>query len=207
MLSSVKNKIILIKVLEMPKFMEVVFPDKTFKFKHFLERAFIHVDLSVGATGNATLKTKLYEFIDEPLKKFNDAWISGINDPETGIATYHGELKKNTMEFKPDNHTISLVITSLTEDGEIDEIIALKHLLSPSTDLQDETDDHKLVLRTLTLNGVEDKNIDTDQYHEYFKAIYTRSKKISEGIFNFPVEKLNGMENGLDVYSPLRRLD
>jgi hypothetical protein len=99
--------------IQMPKFMEALFPDRTKIMRHMLEYGFTKVD----GIGDLSLETEtmtggyvgkqialpslakddtnqitvgLYEFAGSPIREYIDMWISGISDKETGYSTYHG---------------------------------------------------------------------------------------------------------------------
>jgi hypothetical protein len=112
----------------MPKFMEVILPDKTKKFKHLLEYGFVGVDgiqnttldfeqITGGYAGRQfevattakdetnAITIKLYEFAGSPVREYLDMWISGIADPYTGTGHYHGALDLDpTLKYSQVNH-------------------------------------------------------------------------------------------------------
>lgn len=104
--------------IQMPKFMDVLFPERTKIMRHMLEYGFTKVD----GIGDLTLETEsmtggnvgkqitmpslskddtnqitigLYEFAGSPVREYLDMWITGISDKETGYSTYHGLCDKN----------------------------------------------------------------------------------------------------------------
>ena len=99
--------------IQMPKFMDILFPERTKIIRHMLEYGFTKVD----GIGDLSLETEtmtggyagkqialpslakddtnqitvgLYEFAGSPIREYIDMWISGISDKETGYSTYHG---------------------------------------------------------------------------------------------------------------------
>ncbi|MGL5745110.1 MAG: hypothetical protein ACRCXX_08165 [Cetobacterium sp.] len=85
--------------------------------------------LTPGSTGNdaniATVTTddsnsfgiKCYEFSGRPIGNYIELIMTGISDPKTKVATYHGLIADGIMEFAPKNHTMELlyVVTDNTE--------------------------------------------------------------------------------------------
>lgn len=99
--------------VRMPKFLEIVMPEKTKMIRHLMEYGFTKLDgigdvsletetmtggyvgkqiamptLSKDETNNFTIG--MYEFAGSPVREYLDMWISGISDKETGFSTYHG---------------------------------------------------------------------------------------------------------------------
>lgn len=98
-----------------PYFMEKAFPDLTNRFKSYIETGFrsvsgigdIQVDFTTfegGYTGQKfetvqiatdqtdTVTIGLYEMSGSPCTEFLTTWITGVRDPRTGIAHYHGNV-------------------------------------------------------------------------------------------------------------------
>lgn len=102
-------------VTQLPKFMEVIMPDESKRFKHLLETSFTSVQgignynmdfeaMSGGYAGKQmevptllkddtqTITISLYEQAGSPVREYVEMWLSGIADPQTGIGHYHGAL-------------------------------------------------------------------------------------------------------------------
>ncbi len=45
------------------------------------------------------------EFWNLPVSRLGEAWVTGIRDPETGMAHYHGDILKENIQYKPSYHT------------------------------------------------------------------------------------------------------
>jgi hypothetical protein len=57
---------------------------------------------------NTTFTIKHYELAGSPIRELYQYWITGIRDPETGLATYHGAIA-NGMVYSMKNHTAELL--------------------------------------------------------------------------------------------------
>ena len=72
-------------------------------------------NVAAGITkANTEITLKHQEFSGSPIKNAYQAWVSGIRDPETGIATYPGLYNK---EYKAANHTGELIYIVTRPDG------------------------------------------------------------------------------------------
>jgi hypothetical protein len=104
----------------------------TTQFKHLTEKNFksfsgisditLEADqMSAGFTGNelpvaTTIKKentsftlKHYELSGSPVREMYQYWITGIRDPETGVATYHGAIANGNLVYSMKNHTGELL--------------------------------------------------------------------------------------------------
>lgn len=111
-----------------PYFMEKAFPALTNRFKSYIETAFRSVnginDLSVNFTDleggyngqkfsvvqgvqddTDTITIGLYEMSGNPISEFLKTWVTGVRDPRSGVATYHGFLK-GPMDDVDDTHIV-----------------------------------------------------------------------------------------------------
>lgn len=117
---------------KMPLFMEKILEEKTKKMRHFLEYGFA----SIGGLGNLTMDfdqitggyagrqfdvatiakdetteitMKLYEYAGSPIREYIETWITGISDPLTGHAHYHGAMDASIVNppvpLSQANHT------------------------------------------------------------------------------------------------------
>lgn len=98
-----------------PYFMEKLFPNKTKSFKSYIETGYTKVDgiqdltvefvefeggfngqkfsnVSTSKDDTNTLTISLYEQSGSPVREFIETWITGVRDPRSGIAHYHGAL-------------------------------------------------------------------------------------------------------------------
>ena len=121
-----------------PYFMEKAFPDLTNRFKSYIETGFrsvngigdIQVDFTTfegGYTGQKfetvqiatdqtdTITIGLYEMSGSPCTEFLTTWITGVRDPRTGIAHYHGNVMgpmddaTEKIRYGEKNHTAEFV--------------------------------------------------------------------------------------------------
>ena len=134
-------------ILRLHRFMEEI--DKanstslSKRFKHLVEFGFTRIDgvqdttletedISGGYTGKKfqvptitrdetdAVTITCYEFSGSPIRQYIDTWMTGISDPLTGHAHYHG-IMSSTVQFKASNHIMECiyVVTDPTghEDG------------------------------------------------------------------------------------------
>lgn len=102
------------------------------QFKYFTERNFKSFsgisdlsleaeDISNGFAGNSlgvatnmkkentSFTLRHYELAGSPVREMYQFWITGIRDPETGIATYHGAIASGELQYSMMNHTGELL--------------------------------------------------------------------------------------------------
>ena len=121
-----------------PYFMEKAFPDLTNRFKSYIETGFrsvngigdIQVDFTTfegGYTGQKfetvqiatdqtdTVTIGLYEMSGSPCTEFLTTWITGVRDPRTGVAHYHGNVMgpmddaTEKIPYGEKNHTAEFI--------------------------------------------------------------------------------------------------
>lgn len=121
-----------------PYFMEKAFPDLTNRFKSYIETGFrsvngigdIQVDFTTfegGYTGQKfetvqiatdqtdTVTIGLYEMSGSPCTEFLTTWITGVRDPRTGVAHYHGNVMgpmddaTEKIQYGEKNHTAEFI--------------------------------------------------------------------------------------------------
>lgn len=122
-----------------PFFMEKKFPELTNRFKSYLETGFRRVsglsDLTVdfvdfeGGFGSQrfsnpsstsddtnSITIALYELSGSPIREFIETWISGVRDPRTNVAHYHGaiagpgeDITDGKVEYSEANHSAELI--------------------------------------------------------------------------------------------------
>ena len=131
-------------ILRLPRFMELMDSASAKRFKHLIEMGFIGVDgiqnttmdteeLTGGYAGNRfkipnvvkdetdSVTIKMYEFSGSPIREFLDTWMTGISDPLTGLAHYHGMIS-DTCSFKASNHTMEMMYVATDPTGREDGI-------------------------------------------------------------------------------------
>ena len=110
-----------------PFFMQEGFPDQTTAFKSILETGYTRVaginDISVdfvefegGFAGQKfsnvsltrddtdTITITVYEQSGSPVREFLETWVTGVRDPRSGVAHYHGMMLQHGEEY-PDAKT------------------------------------------------------------------------------------------------------
>ena len=71
------------------------------------------------AEGTFTIKHQ--EYAGSPIRKLYEYWITGIRDPETGLATYHGNIgtKGKKLPYSAKNHTAELLYIVTDPSGKL----------------------------------------------------------------------------------------
>ena len=100
-------------VHKLPMYMVTLFPKMSKRFKQYLETGYKSIsgvsDIDVEFTSfeagfngqkyevpnlakdqTETLGVSVYELTGSPIREFIDTWVSGVRDPRSGIAHYHG---------------------------------------------------------------------------------------------------------------------
>lgn len=137
-----------------PYFMEKSFPELTNRFKSYIETGFrsvngigdIQVDFTTfegGYTGQKfetvqiatdqtdTITIGLYEMSGSPCTEFLTTWITGVRDPRTGIAHYHGNVMgplddaTEKIRYGEKNHTAEFVYLVTDPTGKFIEYACL----------------------------------------------------------------------------------
>lgn len=130
----------------MPRFMEKAFNTQTKNFRHIVEYGFIGVDgignlglefeqMTGGYAGRAIdvatlskdetteITIKVYEFSGSPVREFLELWITGISDPYTGFAHYHGAMAGPTgIKHSQHNHTMEAFYVVTDPTGHYDAV-------------------------------------------------------------------------------------
>ncbi len=126
-------------IVRLPRFMEKLDQDMAKRFKHYVEMGFI----GVSGIGNTTLEMqsieggyannkfdipsvcrdetdgiqiKVYENSGSPVREFIDTWMTGICDPLSGLAHYHGVIDE-TCSYKAANHIMEMFYVSTDPTG------------------------------------------------------------------------------------------
>ena len=154
-------------MLRTPYFMEKGFPRLTQRFKSYIETGFKSVsglsDLSVdfntfeGGYGNqqystvqmakddtTTVTITVYEMSGSPVGEFLRTWITGVRDPRTEIAHYHG-MVKGPMDLQDDtkiayseqNHTAEFIYLVTDPTGKFIEYACMFAHCFPTKDSRD----------------------------------------------------------------------
>lgn len=120
-----------------PAFMDKMFPDVTEAFKSYFETGY----KSVTGIGNLTadpltyeggwagqsfsnisavkddtdeITITLYEQTGSPVREFIETWMTGMRDPQSGVAHYHGAFDEfEDFEYGEKNHTAEFIFVDL----------------------------------------------------------------------------------------------
>jgi len=134
-------------LVKMPVFMQKQFPNKTKTFKHLVEYGFVGVDgiqnltmdfeqvtggyaarqfdvATVAKDETNEITVKMYEFSGSPTREYIDMWMTGVSDPMTGIAHYHGamDLDKAPVKLNQANHTMEAIYVQTDASGRHDAV-------------------------------------------------------------------------------------
>lgn len=59
------------------------------------------------------------ELAGSPIRELYHYWITGIRDPETGLATYHGHIEDGSFVYSAKNHTAELLYVVTDPSGAV----------------------------------------------------------------------------------------
>ena len=123
-----------------PLFMQEGFKDLTDNFKSHIETGYKSVsgieglqadfvqisggfaeqsfeNISKITDGSNAISVTLYEQTGSPVREFIETWLTGVRDPRSGIAHYHGLVKKpdgtGSVEYAEKNHTGEFIFYDL----------------------------------------------------------------------------------------------
>lgn len=125
---------------KVPYFMNIMYPNRTKNFKTFIEAGYTSIqgigDMSVDFTefeggfanqkfstvasvteGSESLQISVYELTGSPIREYLDTWITGVRDPRSGIAHYHGAIKSGNVTYGEINHTAEWIYTTMDPTG------------------------------------------------------------------------------------------
>lgn len=111
---------------KVPNFMNQLWPNKTSNFKTYFETAYTAIsginDISVDFTDfeggfagqrfsvpqlsrddTESFSVSLYELAGSPVREYIELWITGVRDPRSGVAHYHGLIDKKMKNEKGTN--------------------------------------------------------------------------------------------------------
>lgn len=123
-----------------PRFMQEGFADITNNFKSYIETGYKAVsgieglqadfvqisggfaeqtfeNISKISDGSNAISVTLYEQTGSPVREFIETWLTGVRDPRSGIAHYHGLVQKPGVEggvpYAEKNHTGEFIFYDL----------------------------------------------------------------------------------------------
>lgn len=185
--------------VRMPFFMKCLMPNATQGVKHMLE----YGNTGITGLGNTTLDfeqftggyagksfdiptvakdetteitIQLYEFAGSPIREYMEMWISGISDPNTGLATLHNARNKNDerVKYTQANITAEAFFVHTGPTGRADDIQYACFLtnMMPKQATKDHFEytsgDHKIVQISQTFTCVK---YESKQINEVAKAL------------------------------------
>lgn len=132
-------------LIRMPYFMSKMLPDETANFKHLIEYGFVGLDgiqnttmdfeqvtggyaakqfdvATVAKDETNEITLKVYEFAGSPIREFTESWLTGISDPLTGVAHYHGAMdltaeQGGAVAYNQANHTMEAIYVNTDPTG------------------------------------------------------------------------------------------
>lgn len=176
---------------KMPRFMEIMYPNKTKQFRHLVEYGFVSVDgiqntnlefaqMTAGYTASSLdiatsskddtneITIKVFEFSGSPVREYTDLWITGISDHKTGLAHYHGGLDEGLVH-SPHNHTAEMFIVNTDATGRHDGVESVVFLtnMMPKTVKKDhfnyQSGSHEIVEMDLVFTCVKYESSDINE--------------------------------------------
>lgn len=124
-----------------PYFMEKVYSQKTKNFKSLIETGYTRIDgigdidveftefeggfngdkfstVAKSTDNSDSLTISVYEQSGSPVREYIDTWITGVRDPRTGIAHYHGAIKDGSVIYGEKNHTAEFIYITMDPTGQ-----------------------------------------------------------------------------------------
>lgn len=126
-----------------PAFMLEKYPDMTNRFKTYLETGYTNIDgigdisveftdfeggfagqkfstVSLSHDDTDTITIQVYELTGSPIREYLDTWVTGVRDPRSGIAHYHGVIaEKGADYYSEKNHTAEMFYVNLDPTAQI----------------------------------------------------------------------------------------
>jgi hypothetical protein len=142
-------------LIRLPRFMEELDLDMAKRFKHFVEMGFTGItgignttmeyeEITGGYAGNKFsipsvcrdetdgITIRMYEMSGSPVREFIDTWMTGISDPLTGLAHYHGVISE-TLSYKASNHIMESFYVCTDPTGNEIEYACMMSNMMPKT--------------------------------------------------------------------------
>ena len=191
---------------KMPPFMVMANADLTNRFKNLTEKGVTSFDgipdLSVstedvtgGVAGNQfkvvsnakdefdEFTMKCYEIQGAPLREAIEFWLTGVRDPKSGYAHYHGVVEKIPGGYCAKNHTAELLYIETDPTGlasGVEYACLITNIMPtkvPKQHLNFTHGDHNVVQYDLSFTGVK---YESASINEQAKAILAKNMKIEK---------------------------
>ncbi len=94
----------------------------------FAGQRYSTVSMSHDETENVTIQ--VYELSGSPIREYLDLWITGVRDPRSGIAHYHGQLSQ--CGYSERNHTMEMFYVNLDPTAQQIEYVAMFAHMMPT---------------------------------------------------------------------------
>lgn len=138
-------------------------------------RSFDVATTSKDNTNSITIK--MYEFSGSPVREYMEMWITGIADPNTGLAHYHNANDGVRVPYRQANHTAEAFYVSTGPSGRSDDIeycCFLTNMMPKSVDkshFEFTAGDHKIVEISQSFTCVK---YESPQINEIGKALINK---------------------------------
>lgn len=120
-----------------PAFMLERYPDMTRRFKTYLETGYTSIDglsdisvdftdfeggfagqrfstVSLARDETESITIQVYELSGSPIREYLDTWVTGVRDPRSGIAHYHGVIAEKGADYYSErNHTAEMFYVNM----------------------------------------------------------------------------------------------
>ena len=212
---------------KVPKFMDQGFKDLTDHFRSYLETGY----KSVQGIGNLTAESidveggwanqkfsnissvrdetdsitiELTEMTGSPVREFIETWLTGMRDPRSGVAHYHGQVETPTeegIEYCERNHTGEFIYVALDPTAQfIEYACLLAHVWPknvPKEHLNYQSGQRDVVTMSLEFAATKYEG----RYINDIAAYYLSKSNLKYNYLEFnPMHTTEGEELGLDAY-------
>lgn len=149
------------------------------------------------------------EFSGSPIRQLYEYWITGIRDPETGLATYHGQIASGALNYSMANHTGELMYIVTDASGALGGATAIEYAAYytnviptkiPQDHLNFTAGDHGLTEIQVDFTGVWHKSKEVNNLAVKLLAeVYTLPTFGDYGTANAGFNQLGGSSLGTNV--------
>ena len=88
--------------------------------------------VSMSRDETESITVQLYELTGSPIREYLDTWITGVRDPRSGIAHYHGMIAQGKCEYSERNHTMEAFYVNLDPTAQKIEYVAMFAHMMPT---------------------------------------------------------------------------